>query len=404
MKTVTDYSGMTQKKFWELVAQKTTESHALVIKIWDEIQKGIPVSQEDAIACLDALFIDSHARIREHSKALAKYYPTKQYTKNKLKKLKHVWWVDHFTAGISATSTLNWFSAKQHKNKKGKVKYNGASTHFILPHHQLPFYIIPLQHKAWHEPVRNNDSWAIEVVNAGGVRLFRDQWCYWPSAYKDPDTGKRVPYSKPLPENLVKELPPVRLDSPFRGHSVMQPFTVDQVVNCITLKRIVKIATDACLAPERMSQHQDWRKGKSDMGPLWPYVEVNEAAFDTLPIQEYGFIQHYEHLLAAEGTVCDITDIEEEEDNPEYGVKMPTHDDDKDDAKDSVLGPRELQIALVSLGYTVEVDSVFGRKTRNAVKMFQNSWNKHNPETTISVDGIPGPITCQKIQQTQKGA
>ncbi len=400
MKSITAYTGMAQKKFWDTVSSEADSAHTLLVEVWEEIQKGVVVSQEDAVACLDALFIDSHARIKKHSKALAKYYPTKQYSKNKLKDLEHVWWVDHFTAGISAMSTLNWFSAKQRKNAKGKMKYNGASTHFVMPHYQLPFYIIPLTHKAWHEPKRNKDSWSVEMVNAGGLRLFKDQWCYWPSGHKDPETGKRIPYSKSLPKNLVKELPPVRLDVPFRGHSVMQPFTIDQIKNCITLKRLVRFATGSRLSQERMSQHQDWRKGKSDMGPLWPYVEINEAAFNILPIDEYGFIQQYEYLLDEVGEVVEFTGIEDEEENPEYGTKVPTHDNDDDDEKDAVLDMEDVQIALVNLGHAIAVDGVFGKNTQRAVMRFQDDWNKRNPESTIQVDGIPGPNTCQCIKES----
>lgn len=406
MKNIIDYSGMPQKKFWSLVAAEAQDAHATVTRIWDNVRKGVPITPEQAIDCLNALFIDSHSRLRSSSKLLARYYPTKQYTKNTLKAVAHLWWLDHYTTGISALSTLNWFSSKQHKSKKtGKMRYNGASTHFVIPYHGLPYYIIPIIHKAWHEPKRNNDSLSVEMVNAGGVRLHRDVWCYWPSAEKDKTTGKPIPYSKPLPKNLVKELPPLRLDSPFRGHNVMQPFTTDQVENNIILKRIILMALGKRIAPERMSQHQDWRSGKADMGPLWPFVEVNESMFTTLPLEEYGFIrQHQNDQSDPSDSLSSHSDtVESEVDNPEYGVKTPTQDDDSDPDSDINFDIEGLQTALVSLGYVIMIDGIFGRKTRETVLKFQQDWNRKHYEDLLILDGLPGPNTNKRIQQQLEG-
>ena len=387
MTELTNYTSMAQKKFWDLVKKEKKAAKALVEATWDKVRKGIPLSPDEACECLNALFIDSHARILAKNKNLAAYYPTKQCNQNVLKKRDELWWTDHFTTGISAWSTLNWFSAK----KKDNGKYNGASTHFVMPHHGLPFYIVPLMHKSWHEPKRNNDSISIEMGNAGGLRQHKDKWCYWPNKY-----------TKPLPENLVKELPPVRLDAPFRGHSVMQPFTVDQIENCIILKRIVIAALQGKLHASRMTQHQEWRAGKSDMGPLWPFEDVNEAAFDRLPVTEYAFIQHYEETLDVVGDIVEVDDIDEEEKNPEYGHSEPTHDDDADD--DINWSTSDVQSALSALGYPLEVDGKFGPKTREAVKRFQVDWNKRHYEDQITTDGIPGPATCKRIEATQQGA
>lgn len=387
MTKLVDYTKMTQKKFWELVKNKGAAAGGKCGEAW-EIAQERSLTQEEAIACLNQLFIYSHYRIKKHSNALAKYYPTKQLSRNKLKNLDDLWWTDHFTAGISRWSTLNWFSSnKTRKGKDGKMKYNGASTHFVCGYHDLPFYIIPLMHGAWHEPRRNKDSISIEMVNAGGLKLKDNKWHFWARA---------------LPQALVQELPPVMLDKPYRGKKAMQPFTKEQITNSIILKRVVIAALGGRLEEDRMSQHSDWREGKSDMGVLWPYDEVNDAAYAADPIPELDFIQNYEDFLDEEGEIwneADGWDKHDELDNPEYGQGTPTHDDDDDDDDDGFFDTDDVQRALVKKGYNVKIDGKMGPQTRRAVKQFQTDWNKAHPSDRIKVDGIAGPATCQRLQK-----
>jgi N-acetyl-anhydromuramyl-L-alanine amidase AmpD len=297
--------------------------------------------------------------------------------------MEYLWWIDHFTAGISQWSTLNWFSAEKRQKKNGTIGYAGACTHFVQGYHDEPFYIIPLMHGSWNEPRRNKDSISIEHVNAGA--LHRDpqdnNWHYW---------------ANPMPIKLVQELPPVLLDTPYRGVKVMQPFTKTQLLNNIKLKRVVVTALGK-LDPCRMSQHSDWRQGKTDMGVLWPFEECNKAAFIRDPLHELDFIQSYEDFMDAVGTIWDEKegwDKHNEADNPEYGELTPTHDDDPDNDPDEVLETTEIQQLLVNKGYNIVIDGIPGPKTRETIKQFQQDWNKKNPRGRIKVDGIPGPQTC----------
>jgi hypothetical protein len=371
---ITDFMKWPRAEFWKQVDAQAEESKAAVERLWARATETI-LSQDDATECLNALFIHSHARIKAHSASLAKNYPTKQFTKNRLATCEEVWWTDHFTAGISRWSTLNWFSAAKRKKKNGKTGYAGASTHFVQGYHDLPFYIIPLVHGAWHEPRRNKDSFSIEYVNAGGLRLKNDasgtgRWHYWARA---------------LPESLVRELPPVRLDVPYRGVTVMQPFTQDQIINSIVLKRIVVAATNGILDSNRMSQHSDWRDGKTDMGPLWPYDAVNQAAYSTIPVLDYDFVQdtEVEGLSDQKGDVWDEKtgwDNEDEaRDNPSFGHGAPTHDEDSEDESAPVFAVHDVQTHLVRVGYPITVDNKMGSETRKYIKTFQRKWNNNHP-------------------------
>lgn len=387
MTKIVDYTSMPKKEFWDLVDKDGDAAKETFERLWAEIEERT-LEQGEAIECLNALFIDSHRRIKEHSSVLAKEYPTRQLNKDKLGSRDGLWWTDHFTAGISKWSTLNWFSSAKRKKKNGKMGLAGASTHFIQGFHGAPFYIIPVMHGSWHEPRRNKDSIALETVNAGRIHKNKDgKWCYW---------------ARELPMELVQELPPVLLDKPYRGCKVMQPFTRDQIINNVKLKRLLIAALPGKMDPSRMSQHTDWRKGKSDMGPLWPYEDCNAASFGPEPILELSFIQEeaYTELLDDEGTIWDETrgwDTQDEQDNPEYGEDTPTHDDDPDDDPDVLYSVIQIQERLMRKGFTLVEDGKFGPKTRSEVRKFQADWNKKNPKDQLKVDGLPGPQTCKRL-------
>ena len=391
MSKLTDFMAMSRTAFWNLVNTEADACEDTAKELWAAAQTHT-LSQETAVTCLDALFLHSHARIAEYSKALAKHYPTKQFTKNRLLKREDLWWTDHFTAGISRWSTLNWFSAAKRQKKSGKMGYAGASTHFVQGYHDLPFYIIPLMHGAWHEPRRNKDSISIEFVNCGKVIMKGGKWHYW---------------ARELPLSLVQELPPVTLDKPYRGLKAMQPFTYDQLRNAIVLKRIVIAALGDRMDKTRFSQHSDWRDGKTDMGPLWMFDEINEAAFSTIPVEEFVFVQREEddyrqHLDMVGNIWGENDDADEAElfDNPEFGEETPTHDDDPDDDPNEVLSVRKIQQHLSRLGYTLSVDGKMGPETRRRLREFQKEWNKRNPSERLKVDGIPGPRTSDALKRS----
>lgn len=378
-----DLSGLPHKKFWTQIEKEAPGAEIILKELWEKAG-SIILPQATAIACLNALYIDTHRRIREHGK-LYKNYPTKQLSKNRLAKRDSLWWVDHFTAGINQWGTLNWFSAMKIKKKSGKIGYPGASTHFIQGYSGYPFYIIPLLHGAWHEPKRNKDSIAIEMVNAGHLHRKKDVWHFW---------------AGPLPIELVTDIPPIRVDPPFRGCKVMQPYTTEQIINNIKLKRIINAALPGKLTPEFMSAHTDWREGKTDTGPFWPFMDVNFAAFDNIPIAEYLFVQRYDAKIDRAADMVESFEYDEV-DNPEYGLETPTHDDDPDD-ENKILRTKEVQEHLVKLGYRLGVDGKYGPKTKQALLQFQMNWNNKHTDTDtdqLKVDGLAGPKTCKCLRQ-----
>jgi len=382
--TLLDYSNLSGSKFWDKLLPAAAEALNTLQTLWNKAGT-LPLSQEEGIQCLNALYIHTHARIAQYNKNLKANYPTKQFTKNQLQS-KSLWWVDHFTTGINQWNTLNWFSSAKVEKPNGSVGYPGASTHFVLGYTGYPFYIIPIVHGAWHEPARNHDSIAIEMVNAGKLHLENGEWHFW--------SGK-------LPSELIEELPPVRIAPPFRGCDVMQPFTTEQIANNIKLKRVILAALPGKLAMERMTAHTDWREGKTDTGPLWPFKDVNDAAYDGLPINTYSFVQQYDLKVDKAATGAEAYTYDEV-DNPEYGVNSPTHIDDPD-PQVKIYTTKEVQEKLVKLGYRLVVDDDFGPKTQAAVKAFQTKWNIANPDSVqLKQDGIPGPQTCKRLGEATK--
>jgi N-acetyl-anhydromuramyl-L-alanine amidase AmpD len=397
-----DYMKLSNAEFWKCVDRGADAARETVIALFDKVD-GTPIHKVEAVQGLDALFIDSHRRIRDYSSKLARYYPTKQFTNNRLSTKDELWWIDHYTTGISKWSTLSWFSAKKNL-RKGKRRYNGASTHFVLGYEGYPFYIIPLVHGAWHTPARNADSISIEMVNAGTVKKHKGKWCYWP---KD--------YTQPLPEQLVVDLPPTRLPQKFRGAQVMQPFTASQIRYNILLKRIVCAALPGKINPVRFSQHQEWQKGKRDMGPLWPFNDVNSAVQDCFAIKQYSFLSKFE-LAVQDGVLSEIEAedlrIQEqltadsphpEASNPEYGYEEPTYEKDLESTPEKLLTTREVQEFLNRCGIRVLMDGKFGLMTKKAVIKFQMRYNSTHSDTAhLVVDGIPGPATCKALKETEK--
>lgn len=56
-----------------------------------------------------------------------------------------------------------------------------------------------------------------------------------------------------------------------------------------------------------------------------------------------------------------------------------------------MITTKQIQAALVAAGYSLDVDGAFGRKTRDAVKAFQQAHG-------LVVDGIVGPRTIRALQ------
>jgi hypothetical protein len=150
-----------------------------------------------------------------------------------------------------------------------------------------------------------------------------------------------------------------------------------------------------------MSQHSDWQIGKSDMGPLWPFADVNSAAFDAIDISENSFLRDIEDAHLDKKWAGSIPEIEEQH-SPEYGTDAIK---DADVAAAALMSIPDIQDALLKLGYALTVDGVYGPRTHQAVVTFQNHWNiQHDreEEKLLKVDGIAGPQTQAAIRETRK--
>jgi len=375
---------ITDKKFWDRVAALSLTADGTVKAMFNKVNTEA-LTEEEAEITLDALLASSHLRIKAYSKALAKLYPTVQFTKNRLKDVENLWWTDHYTGGINEMSTLNWFSSMKITKKDGKKGLPGASTHFVLGRHGYPYYIIPIWHGAWHEPARNADSLSIELVNPGALIRTDNGWT-------------RAQGS--LPDDMVRETPPSSISPPYRGAKALMPFTVDQVINLIKLKRIILSLVKTRLVPERMTEHAAWRETKIDMGPLFPLADVNRAAFEYIPIEQYSFIQQLRASLPPTAVHAALSNEDADESlNAEHGVETPTNDNDVD-TQPKILSILEVQKILAGKGaYRGKLDGIFGPQTKQAVTQFQSKWNFNaTQDKKLAIDGIPGPKTCQALQ------
>jgi N-acetyl-anhydromuramyl-L-alanine amidase AmpD len=380
-----NYNAMPQKEFWALVKATGAPAKERFQLAWVQVAKGAVLSDKAAQKALNDLFVYSHQRILE--KGLDKFYPTQQCYQLALSNVQDLWWVDHYTAGINAWSTVNWFSSR--KNANGK--FNGASTHFVQDYHGDPLYLVSLVNGAWHEPRKNKDSISIETVNAGKLhRNDKGNWAYW--------AGE-------VPLNLQNELPPTAVTPPYKGAEYLQPFTLDQIRNNILIKRLVKMALGERISPLRMSQHSDWREGKSDMGPLWPFAECNAGAFNEgmYPVEQLLVLQNYENSPISKPDKIDThhTIVEENCDSPEYGVNIPTSNEDEPDAHKAVLSVVEAKQHLDKLGFTSQQSTTYDWAFKQAVEMFQAAWNHKKVDLDASaelvVDGILGPKTTKAL-------
>lgn len=405
---------MSHESFWEELLNKDAVAiRQEFAELWAKAGAG-PISQEQAVRTLDLMFDRTHLDLMNFG--LHEVYPTEQGGPwNGLLNVEHLWWVDHATAGVNGRGTLGWFSSKKRTHvrkfdteqaarahygsrkpgaqvyeKDGKwvvswKGYAGAVTHFVEFFDGTPFYILKIKHCCWGEPQRNRDGIHIEAINPLVCRLKNDRWHFW---------------AGPIPQKLLDMgLTPVDLDRPFRGAHYMMPYTWQQVITNIKLKRLC-IAATGRMARERMSEHTDWRKGKYDMGPLWPRQLINDAAFDTMPVEEYQFVQRF---VVAEGMddVVDKAELEAiatgEYDLYDMGKELPANVIDIDT-------PRETQEALIKI-YGVNAlpkygaDGDLGPETCRATKHFQRDWNRNQPSDAIDVDGIPGTETCDRLEK-----
>jgi hypothetical protein len=273
------------------------------------------------------------------------------------------------------------------KNGKFIVSWKGnagASTHFTVFIDGTPFMLIPLTDGCWGEPKRNGDGIHVEMVNPLICKRKADRWHFW---------------AGPIPHHIIESgQTPERLDTPFRGVTCMMPYTWQQVVTDIKLKRLCIAATER-LDRDRMSQHTDWRTTKYDMGPLWPMDLVNDAAFENYPIEDYSFVKQFVSAPGAD-VVADPDEIEK----AYLYAEDPNIDHDQHDEDTTIDSVKEIQLALVQLyGPAIlpkyGADGDMGNETTTAVRHFQADWNRNYADDKIKIDGVPGVQTCGRLEK-----
>jgi hypothetical protein len=157
------------------------------------------------------------------------------------------------------------------------------------------------------------------------------------------------------------------------------------------------------MAPERMSEHTDWRDSKFDMGPLWPRQMVTAAAFETYPIEQYDFVKQF---VRAPGNNLIVDLVELHALAQQAADPNVTHDLADDDT--TIDSTKEVQQALIKV-YGPRVlprygaDGHLGAETTSATKHFQQDWNRAHPTDKLTVDGIPGVQTCARLQKVIAG-
>lgn len=370
------------------------------------------LSVDDAQRTLDLLYDCTHLDILEKLPDYTTFFPTPQCYTGRLLKVESLWWLDHATAGVNGWGTLRWFSGKPvahvevftdraaaeavAKKRKSKVVEKdgrfsvtwtglaGACTHFIAFADGTPFMLLRLGDGAWGEPKRNGDAIQIEMVNALVCHLKGHDWCFW--------AGK-------LPQDIVTVQRPEALEKPFRGATHMLPYTWQQVITNIKLKRLCAAALPGRMARQRMSQHTDWRDSKYDMGPLWPLDLVNDAVFENYPIESYSFMQRFVQAPGADAVV-DLAELKELE--RRATSDKPEEDIDRWDSDETLDNTTEVQQALIDLYGPAALpkygaDGDMGAETTTATQHFQEDWNRNHTTDRIRVDGVPGTETRKRL-------
>lgn len=397
---------------WKYIETNTKQIREKWKEAWANLDTLPSIDKATAQLVLGLLFDRTCVDLLEHFKDAPKVFPTKQSYVGRLANVKNLWWLDHATAGINGWGTLDWFSSRFVKHVLSfkteaeaeakaaqKAKYNAAvyarggkwvvewkglaeaSTHFVAFQDGTPFMLMPLEDGCWGEPKRNGDAIQIEMVNALVVHRKDQDWFYW--------AGR-------IPEEIVRAQSPMMLDKPFRGAMHMQPYTLEQVITNIKLKRLCIAALDQRLVLTRMSQHTDWRESKYDMGPLWPFDLCNSAAFENYPVTSYNFAQQ----LVPFGIKVPVSTVVENAPNAED----PDTEHDLWEGDDTIDSTKEIQRALVKLYGPAAlpkfgIDGDLGPETVVAVHRFQLNWNRLNSQDRINVDGVPGVETCKRLQK-----
>ncbi len=348
------------------------------------------LTEAEALAFFQDIYEQTHKKLPDIvGKAFAEAeFPTKQYRgpgglsnqPNGWRNSTPIGICDHFTADVSLTGTLKWFSSKEWPQQQGPAKVAGASAAFVIDLDGTPYCLIDFWNgKAdWHEPQLNGLCVGIEHVNAGELRRQLDgTFTMWQNGWQ-----KKYP--------LDAELPPLRVPNGWRGASYMMPYTREQVITNLVIKRAFCCAYEAVARPEMFVDHATYRDDKKDMGPHWPLSTLRNAAFSREPLDKYVFLHAYTPIQHAKLDAIDQSDLDLIAQTQTTDLPLDLNDFPSQNAM--LLW---VQLALHELGYVVDQTGKPSKQTTDAVKRFQAVNN-------LTVDGVPGPKTREKLSAALK--
>lgn len=171
--------------------------------------------------------------------------------------------VDHYTAGISARSTLLWFSNRPRETE------NSSSAHVVIDRNGVIISVVPAELVAWHARENNIAYYGIEHVNAG--LLGKSETGY---TYQD-----------------IREYPKDRVNGIQKvNDEYWEPYTGLQIISNIVLKRWLMQAY-ATIQEEKLVDHQTLAPTyKRDCGPVWPLKTVNQLACSWGSLRPFSFL------------------------------------------------------------------------------------------------------------------
>jgi N-acetyl-anhydromuramyl-L-alanine amidase AmpD len=342
------------------------------------------LTKQEAKSFFVSLFEYSTKRCKELAPKYADFLPTRQYTgpggfndkPSGWKQGEPIGVCDHFTAGESAASTVAWFSSFDKWPIGDTKKYAGASSEFLVEIDGSPLCLIPFWEgkSAWHEPSLNGRCIGIEHVNVGWLQKRGDQFYWWYNQWK-------------TPYRFAQSLPPIELETPWRGAQYMAPYTRQQLITNVVIKRAL-ISMYPGMRPSFFVGHSDFRDDKKDPGPLFPQAELNQIAFEKAPLSSYALFNTYTphskaHLDAFD--VMDMTALQQDlQDNGEIPLNM-----NFESIEDKIIW---VQINLKKLGYTTPINGIVNNKYTLSVEQFQ-------VDHGLEKDGVAGPLTRAKIAE-----
>jgi N-acetyl-anhydromuramyl-L-alanine amidase AmpD len=270
---------------------------------------------------------------------------------------------------------LRWFSSHTWPQADGTKKRSGASAAFVVDLNGEPFLLIPFwEGKAdWHEQALNSVCIGVETVNAGELRRQPDgSWTTWPNRWTKP-------------YGLAASLPPQPVLD-WRGARYMQPFTREQLITNLVIKRGLIAMYPGKIRPDLVLEHSTVREDKFDMGPLWPLAKLREAAFSQAPLNSFGFLGNHAHVEGEDYDAIDATDLVAINATSVDSL-LPAQHEESPIEKAGILW---VQLSLNQLGYAVMATGMPTVEYAAAVKKFQT-------DQGLTVDGIAGRMTRKLI-------